>query len=229
MRRARSPGQLWVPPPWPWPRPSPRARPSGRRRSIKRPPRWGPVHPGDPGPGGAGVCLPLLDLLAAPSREGNQAAKEELDDTLSRLAETLKSFGINGRVIGAVQGPSVTRYDVHAWSRASSSARSPTCPTISHWRLGASGVRDGAGTATRSPWWASRCPTAPSPLCASVTSSNPGSSPGTRPPWPSAVGKDIGGNNIVGDIAKLPHVLIAGTTGSGKSVCTNSLHRQHPL
>ena len=38
-----------------------------------------------------------------------------------------------------------------------------------------------------------------------------------------AVGKDIGGNRIVGDIAKLPHVLIAGTTGSGKSVCTNSL------
>ena len=38
-----------------------------------------------------------------------------------------------------------------------------------------------------------------------------------------AVGKDIGGNCIVGDIAKLPHVLIAGTTGSGKSVCTNSL------
>ena len=56
--------------------------------------------------------FPSLDLLAAPSREGNQAAKEELDDTLSRLAETLKSFGINGRVIGAVQGPSVTRYDV---------------------------------------------------------------------------------------------------------------------
>ena len=38
-----------------------------------------------------------------------------------------------------------------------------------------------------------------------------------------AVGKDIAGNNIIGNIAKLPHVLIAGTTGSGKSVCTNSL------
>ena len=38
-----------------------------------------------------------------------------------------------------------------------------------------------------------------------------------------AVGRDIGGNNIVGNIARLPHVLIAGTTGSGKSVCTNSL------
>ena len=38
-----------------------------------------------------------------------------------------------------------------------------------------------------------------------------------------AVGKDIGGHCIVGNIAKLPHLLIAGTTGSGKSVCTNSL------
>ena len=38
-----------------------------------------------------------------------------------------------------------------------------------------------------------------------------------------AVGKDIGGDRIVGDISKLPHLLIAGTTGSGKSVCMNSL------
>ena len=38
-----------------------------------------------------------------------------------------------------------------------------------------------------------------------------------------AVGKDIGGNCIVGNIAKLPHMLIAGTTGSGKSVCMNSI------
>ena len=38
-----------------------------------------------------------------------------------------------------------------------------------------------------------------------------------------AVGKDIGGNRIIGDIGKLPHLLIAGTTGSGKSVCMNSL------
>ena len=38
-----------------------------------------------------------------------------------------------------------------------------------------------------------------------------------------ALGRDIGGRNIIGNIEKLPHVLIAGTTGSGKSVCTNSL------
>ena len=38
-----------------------------------------------------------------------------------------------------------------------------------------------------------------------------------------AIGKDIGGSSIVGDISRLPHVLIAGTTGSGKSVCTNAL------
>ena len=44
-----------------------------------------------------------------------------------------------------------------------------------------------------------------------------------------AVGKDIGGSCIVGDIGKLPHVLIAGTTGSGKSVCTNSLIVSHAL
>ena len=47
----------------------------------------------------------------------------------------------------------------------------------------------------------------------------------TRHPSPVAFaeGKDIGGSSIVGNIARLPHVLIAGTTGSGKSVCTNSL------
>ena len=165
--------------------------------------------------------FPSLDLLAAPSREGNQAAKEELDDTLSRLAETLKSFGINGRVIGAVQGPSVTRYDVSLEQGVRLNKLTNLADDVA-LALGASSVRIAPVPGKISVVGVE----VPNQIVTPVPIREVLESPNFQRHKSSvafSVGKDIGGNYIVGDCSKLPHMLIAGTTGSGKSVCTNSL------
>ena len=165
--------------------------------------------------------FPSLDLLAAPSREGNQAAKEELDDTLSRLAETLRSFGINGRVIGAVQGPSVTRYDVSLEQGVRLNKLTNLADDVA-LALGASSVRIAPVPGKISVVGVE----VPNQIVTPVPIREVLESPNFQRHKSSvafSVGKDIGGNYIVGDCSKLPHMLIAGTTGSGKSVCINSL------
>ena len=165
--------------------------------------------------------FPSLDLLAAPSREGNQAAKEELDDTLSRLAETLRSFGINGRVIGAVQGPSVTRYDVSLEQGVRLNKLTNLADDVA-LALGASSVRIAPVPGKISVVGVE----VPNQIVTPVPIREVLESPNFQRHKSSvafSVGKDIGGNYIVGDCYKLPHMLIAGTTGSGKSVCINSL------
>ena len=157
--------------------------------------------------------FPSLDLLAAPSREGNQAAKEELDDTLSRLAETLKSFGINGRVIGAVQGPSVTRYDVSL----EQGVRLNKLTNLADDGFDAGASVRIAPVQERSRWWAIGAQPDRHP-CA-----HPGGAgiPASGSISQRLSGQDIGGLHRRGLLK--PHMLIAGTTGSGKSVCINSL------
>ena len=145
----------------------------------------------------------------------------ELRNNSRRLAETLHSFGVDARAGEVVHGPSVTRYEFTLDQGVKLSKVTNLADDIA-LALGASGVR-----------------IAPVPdKIAVVGIEVPNRAVTTvrirdviesrtfaehRSHVAFAVGKDIGGSCIVGDIAKLPHVLIAGTTGSGKSVCTNSL------
>ena len=145
----------------------------------------------------------------------------ELRNNSRRLAETLHSFGVDASAGEVVHGPSVTRYEFTLDQGVKLSKITNLADDIA-LALGASGVR-----------------IAPVPDKISVVGIEVPNRAVTavrirdviesrtfsehRSPVAFSVGKDIGGNCIVGDIAKLPHVLIAGTTGSGKSVCTNSL------
>ncbi len=145
----------------------------------------------------------------------------ELRNNSRRLAETLRSFGVDAKAGEVVHGPSVTRYEFVLDQGVKLSKITNLSDDIA-LALGASGVR-----------------IAPIPNKISVVGIEVPNRAVTAvrirdviesrafTEHPStvafAVGKDIGGNNIVGNIGKLPHVLIAGTTGSGKSVCTNSL------
>jgi S-DNA-T family DNA segregation ATPase FtsK/SpoIIIE len=138
-----------------------------------------------------------------------------------RLNESLASYKIDAHISNVTRGPSVTRYEVEL-EKGVRLNKLTSCADDIALSLGASGVR-----------------IAPVPGKISVVGIEVpnqsvtnvslreviDSAEFSRAAGKSsiAVGKDIGGNNIVGDISRLPHVLIAGTTGSGKSVCTNSL------
>ncbi len=164
---------------------------------------------------------PPLTLLTQGAGGNAEAAGAELRNNSRRLAETLKSFGVEATAGDVVRGPSVTRYEFTLEQGVKLSKITNLQDDIA-LALGATGVR-----------------IAPIPDKISVVGievPNKLVTPvhirdvlesGTFASHKSsvcfAVGKDINGNPIVGDIAKFPHVLIAGTTGSGKSVCTNSL------
>ena len=166
-------------------------------------------------------AFPSLELLTPPSGETAQAAHQELEGTLERLSGVLTSFGIDGHVTGAVQGPSVTRYEVALEQGVRLNKLTNLSDDVA-LALGVSSVRIAPVPGKISVVGIE----VPNKVVTPVPIREVLDSPAFRKHKSSAafsVGKDIGGNYIVGDCSKLPHLLIAGTTGSGKSVCINSL------
>ena len=164
---------------------------------------------------------PPITLLSE-NRGGNYAeAGAELRNNSRRLAETLASFGVDATAGEVIHGPSVTRYEFVLDQGVKLSKITNLADDIA-LALGATGVR-----------------IAPIPDKISVVGIEVPNKQVTpvlirdviesraftehKSNVAFAVGKDISGSCVVGNIGKLPHVLIAGTTGSGKSVCTNSL------
>ena len=165
-------------------------------------------------------CFPPIDLLNNPSRSTLDATKEMRENS-RRLSETLASFKIEAHIINVTRGPSVTRYEVEL-DKGVRLNKLTTCADDIALSLGASGVRIAAIPGKISVVGIevpNRAVTTVS--LREVIDSNEFSRAKSKSSF--AVGKDIGGTCIVGNIAKLPHMLIAGTTGSGKSVCMNSI------
>ena len=138
-----------------------------------------------------------------------------------RLNETLASFKIEAHIINVTRGPSVTRYEVELEKGVRLNKLTTAADDIA-LSLGASGVRIAAVPGKISVVGIE----VPNKAVTTVSLREVIDSPEfskAKSKSSFAVGKDIGGNCIVGNIAKLPHMLIAGTTGSGKSVCMNSI------
>ena len=166
-------------------------------------------------------AFPPVTLLDQNLQDNYIEAGAELNANARRLADTLRSFGVEAAPADVVRGPAITRYEFILDQGVKLSKVTNLADDIA-LALGASGVR-----------------IAPIPEKISVVGievPNKAVSPvlirdvlesrefvQQKSSVAFAVGRDIGNRNIIGDIAKLPHVLIAGTTGSGKSVCTNSL------
>ena len=165
--------------------------------------------------------FPPITLLDEGGAGNAVEAGAELRNNSRRLAETLKSFGVDARAGDVVRGPSVTRYEFTLDQGVKLSKITNLADDIA-LALGASGVRIAAIPDKISVVGIE----VPNRAVSTVFARDVIDSPEfkrSKSCISFAVGKDIGGNQIIGDIAKLPHMLIAGTTGSGKSVCMNSL------
>lgn len=164
---------------------------------------------------------PSVNLLHEATMPSEDSVQEELNAIQKRLSETISSFGIVAKISGAVRGPSVTRYEVELDQGVRLNKLTNLSDDIA-LALGASSVRIAPvpGKISLVGIEVPNKKITPVPI-REVIASPTFSDHKSRVAF--SVGKDIGGNYIIGDIAKLPHLLIAGTTGSGKSVCTNSL------
>ena len=165
-------------------------------------------------------CFPPIDLLKAPAG-GASDGTAEMRENSQRLNETLQSFRIDARIINVTRGPSVTRYEVELDKGVRLNKLTGVADDIA-LSLGAPSVRIAPVPGKISVVGIevpNRVVTTVS-LREVIDSSEFAKS---KSKSSFSVGKDIGGNCIVGNIAKMPHMLIAGTTGSGKSVCMNSL------
>lgn len=175
--------------------------------------------------------FPPVELLTAGNGKKNSNQASENHDTAIRLAQTLQNFGVKVTITDISCGPSVTRYELQPEQGVKVSKIVSLSDDIK-LNLAASDIRIEA----------------PIPGKAAIGIEVPNKEPGsvhfreliesdTFKNAPSAIafaaGKDIAGKTIVADIAKMPHLLIAGATGSGKSVCINTiimsiLYKAHP-
>ncbi len=164
--------------------------------------------------------FPSVSLLSA-RKQGVVDASAEMRENSRRLADALQSFGIEPHIVDVVRGPSVTRFEIELERGVKLNKITNLSEDIA-LALGASGVRISAIPDKISVVGIE----VPNKTVNTVVAREVIDSPtfkNSRSRLSFAVGKDISGNCIVGDIAKLPHMLIAGTTGSGKSVCMNTI------
>jgi S-DNA-T family DNA segregation ATPase FtsK/SpoIIIE len=165
--------------------------------------------------------FPPITLLNLPQGGNVKDSQSELQATKERLEMTLRSFGINATISNIVNGPSITRYEMELEIGVKLNKLTNLSDDIA-LSLGVGGVRIAA------------IPNKISTVGIEVPNKNVStvyfreliSSPefkNAKSKLTFAIGKNISGDVMVGNIAKLPHLLVAGTTGSGKSVCLNSL------
>lgn len=159
----------------------------------------------------------LTEVKKAPVNKGDS----EMTTNAKRLEATMHNFGINAKISNITRGPTVTRYEVELEQGVRLNRLTNLADDIA-LSLGASGVRIAPIPDKISLVGIE----VPNKLVSTVfirelIESSEFKDAASKLTF--AIGKDIGGKCIVGNIEKLPHMLIAGTTGSGKSVCMNSL------
>ncbi len=169
---------------------------------------------------GAPIYLypPLRLLKPGPGKP--EGSEEAIRRCAERLLDVLQSFGVEAQVIDTTNGPAVTRYELLLQRGVKFSKVSNLADDIA-LALGAAGIRVSAIPEKNAVGIE-----VPNDKVELVTARDIIGSPAfqnAKSKLAFALGKDITGAPTVGDIAKMPHMLIAGTTGSGKSVCINSI------
>ena len=168
--------------------------------------------------------LPPLSCLRLPVKNTRTASQADLKATADKLIEALNSFNVSAKVIDVVPGPSVTRYELAPAPGVKISKFTGLADDLALHLAAPAGVRIEAPIPNKSAIGIE----VPNRGRTTVTmreivDSEIYSNATVKSKLNVALGKDIAGNIVCADLAKMPHILIAGTTGSGKSVCLNAM------
>lgn len=164
---------------------------------------------------------PPIEILNEIEKPNESNLQEELRTNAEKLVSTLQSFGVQTRIIDIARGPAVTRYELQPSAGVKISKITNLADDIA-LNLAASGVRIEAPIPNKPAVGIE----VPNKVVSTVSIREIIDSPEfqqAKSPLAVALGRDIAGKVTVADLAKMPHTLIAGSTGSGKSVCINSL------
>ncbi|MEO7804666.1 MAG: DNA translocase FtsK 4TM domain-containing protein [Actinomycetota bacterium] len=177
-----------------------------------------PVHSSPP-PGPGGYRVPPLDLLVtSPVAE---LSKSSLDETIAVLERTLKDFDVDARVTGYTSGPTVTRYEIEL-GQAVKVNRVLGLQNEIRYALGSGELRFLAPIPGRSAIGIEVPNRDRQPVTLGDILRSPEAKRETHP-LVVGLGKDISGAPFLVNLAEMPHLLIAGATGAGKSTCINSM------
>ena len=164
---------------------------------------------------------PPVELLNDMPQTTDPNLQEELRVNAEKLVDTLRSFGVQTRIVDIARGPAVTRYELQPSAGVKISKITGLADDIA-LNLAASGVRIEAPIPNKPAVGIE----VPNKVVSTVSIREVIDSEefrNAKSKLSVALGRDIAGQITVGDLAKMPHTLIAGSTGSGKSVCINSL------
>ncbi|MBR1628459.1 MAG: DNA translocase FtsK [Lachnospiraceae bacterium] len=164
--------------------------------------------------------LPPIDLLSVPSQKSG-TSEQELRETSEKLHQTLANFGVNVTITDAVCGPTVTRYELQPEKGVKVSKIVNLADDIK-LNLAAADIRIEAPIPGK-PAIGIEVPNREATVVSFRELMESPDFEKAKSPITFAAGRDIGGKIMISDIAKMPHVLIAGATGSGKSVCINTI------
>lgn len=164
---------------------------------------------------------PPLTCLSAQKSENGENFSTELRNNAEKLVDALKSFGVQTKIVDICRGPTVTRYELAPAAGVKISRITGLADDIA-LNLASSGVRIEAPIPNK----AAVGIEVPNKIKSMVTLRELIEEPkykSARSKLNVALGRDIAGKMVCADLAKMPHLLIAGTTGSGKSVCLNAM------
>ncbi len=165
--------------------------------------------------------LPSLNLLQKPSGSGKTGDSADSVESRRKLEATLESFGVRAKVLDVVRGPAVTRYEVQPATGVKVSKIVSLTDDIA-LALAAKDIRMEAPIPGKSAIGIEVPNTEVSVVTMREVMETP-SFQNASSKMSIAFGRDISGQPIVGNLAKMPHLLVAGATGSGKSVCINGI------
>ncbi len=165
--------------------------------------------------------LPPFSLLNKPSLMGKSAADNDMYDSRRKLEATLESFGVRAKVLDVVRGPAVTRYEVQPATGVKVSRIVGLTDDIA-LALAAKDVRMEAPIPGKSAIGI-EVPNMEVSVVTMREVMETSTFQNASSKLSIAFGRDISGQTIVGNLAKMPHLLVAGATGSGKSVCINGI------